>query len=215
MKKEIINLKVYISLLTILYIGLFAYLIITTTELAPEYMIILPPVIFNIIVNFVIFINEEAGIKIVPALAAFTLMMGAVSVNVICLVGAIVLFVGWFKYYKVYIAEKKAKKVYNVEINENQYNNETIPEELPDMVVDGYITKVLFDPNYQGAQPYSIEIEYYLGDHIYTFEVGGFERDITPEIDAKDLRHIPVFLQHGSPDLAQIDEEALRHNLNN
>lgn len=215
MKKEIINLKVYISLLTILYIGFFAYLIITTTELAPEYMLILPPVIFNIIVNFVIFINEEAGIKIVPALATFTLMMGAISVNVICLVGAIVLFVGWFKYYKIYIEEKKSKKEKNIEVNENQYTNETIPEELPDMVVDGYITKVLFDPDYQGTQPYSIEIEYYLGDHIYTFEVGGFERDITPEIDAKDLRHIPVFLQHGSPDLAQIDEEALRHNLNN
>lgn len=83
------------------------------------------------------------------------------------------------------------------------------------MVVDGYITRVLIDPNYQGTQPYSIEIEYYLGDHIYTFEVSGFERDITSELDAKDLRHIPVFLQHGLPDLAQIDEEALRYNLNN
>lgn len=215
MKKEIINLKVYISLLSILYIGFFTYLIITKTELAPEYMLILPPVILNIIANLVIFANEDAGIKIVPALAAFTLMMGAISVNVICLVGAIVLFVGWFKYYKIVVNEKKSQKEEKVEINENQYNNEPIPEELPDMVVDGYITRVLIDPNYQGTQPYSIEIEYYLGDHIYTFEVSGFERNITSELDAKDLRHIPVFLQHGSPDLAQIDEEALRYNLNN
>lgn len=111
MKKEIINLKVYISLLSILYVGFFAYLIITETELAPEYMLILPPVILNIIANIVIFANEDAGIKIVPALAGFTLMMGAVSVNVICLVGAIVLLVGWFKYYKIVVNEKNLKKM--------------------------------------------------------------------------------------------------------
>ena len=121
MKKEIINLKVYISLLSILYVGFFAYIIITKTTLAPEYILILPPVILNIITNIIIFANEDAGIKIVPALAAFTLMMGAISINVICLVGAIVLFVSWFKYYKIV---SPGGNIQYIMVSLNQYGKE-------------------------------------------------------------------------------------------
>jgi len=212
MKKEIINIKVYISVLSLLYIGLLIYYLLTQNTIPEEYVFIILTVIFNIIVNLIILANTEIGIIIIPYLAVFTLVTGALSVNAICLIGAIVLLVGLVRYYRAFLIEVKSRKNID-EVKDNQYINKVIPEELPDMVVDGYITKVLFDSSYQGDRPYSIEIEYYLGKHVYTFEVSGFERDITIDLDVKNLRHIPVFLQHGSPDLAQIDEESLRYHL--
>ena len=211
MKKEIINLKVYVSLITVLYLAYFIYIAFTKGELTFEQGLVIPAILYNLFVNILLIAKEEIGIKQILPLAATSLLFGAVSVNIIALIGAVVLFVGYYRYYVTHKLEKNnaAEPV----IIDNQYSNEEIPEELPDMIVDGYITNVIFDSNYQGERPYSVEIEYYLGEHVYSFQVGGFDHDISTELDVKNLRHIPVFLQHGSPDLAQIDEEALRKNI--
>ena len=211
MKKEIVNLKVYVSLLTLLYLAYFIYIAITKGEISIEQGFILPVILYNLLVNIMLIAKEEIGVKQILPLAAISLLFGAVSVNIIALIGAVVLFVGYYRYYVAHKLEKNnaAEPV----IIDKQYSNEEIPEELPDMIVDGYITNVIFDSNYQGERPYSVEIEYYLGEHVYSFQVGGFDRDVSTELDVKNLRHIPVFLQHGSPDLAQIDEEALRRNI--
>lgn len=211
MKKEIINLKVYVSLLTLLYLAYFIYIALTKGELTFEQGFILPAILYNLFVNIMIIAKEEIGVKQILPLAGTSLLFGAVSVNLVALIGAVVLFIGYYRYYVVRKLEKNiaAEPV----IINNSYSNEETSEELPDMVVDGYITNVIFDPNYQGERPYSIEIEYYLGEHVYSFQVGGFDHDISTELDVKNLRHIPVFLQHGSPDLAQIDEEALRRSI--
>ena len=211
MKKEIINLKVYVSLITVLYLAYFIYIAFTKGELTFEQGLVIPAILYNLFVNIMIIAKEEITIKQIPILAGISLVFGALSFNLVALIGAVVLFIGYYRYCVMQKLEKNI--VVEPIIIDKSSGNEEKSEELPDMVVDGYITNVIFDPNYQGERPYSIEIEYYLGEHVYSFQVGGFDRDITTELDVKNLRHIPVFLQHGSPDLAQIDEEALRRSI--
>lgn len=208
MKKEIISLKVYVSLLTILYIAMFCYVIIAGMTLNYSITLMGVVVIFNIITNVLLLTNEEVGLKLVLPLAIISLSLGAVTINVIALVGSVVMFIGIYRLHIAHHIENGEE-----EITLEEPNLET--GQLLDTIVDGYITQVIFDPTYQGEKPYSIEIEYHLGNHIYSFIVGGFDRDITIDLDMKNLRNIPVFLQHGSPDLAQIDEEALRYNIDN
>ena len=106
MKKEIVNLKVYVSLLTLLYLAYFIYIAITKGEISIEQGFILPVILYNLLVNIMLNAKEEIGVKQILPLAAISLLFGAVSVNIIALIGAVVLFVGYYRYYVAHKLEK-------------------------------------------------------------------------------------------------------------
>lgn len=80
------------------------------------------------------------------------------------------------------------------------------------IVVNGYIKDVVFDAT---SQVYYLEIEYNFEGDTYVFYYRGFNVDITPILDQKDLRKINVYLPGNSPEFAQIDEELLLYRINN
>lgn len=92
---------------------------------------------------------------------------------------------------------------------ENNYN--TMYEDNG-IVVNGYINNVLYNPE---INKYCLEIVYPFEGEQYVFYYRNITRDITYELDTKNLRKINVYLPNGSPDYAQIDEELLWYMIEN
>ncbi|MBQ7105666.1 MAG: hypothetical protein IJN90_07410 [Bacilli bacterium] len=92
---------------------------------------------------------------------------------------------------------------------ENNYN--TMYEDNG-IVVNGYINNVLYNPE---IDKYCLEIIYTFEGEQYVFYYRNITRDITYELDAKNLRKINVYLPNNSPEYAQIDEELLWYMIEN
>lgn len=89
-------------------------------------------------------------------------------------------------------------------IANNEYNNDTV-------VVDGYILGCVKNED----STYSVEIEYIINNDAYVFYVGKFERDVMDIVNSKNIKQIPVFLEHGSPEFARIDEKGFMDIIGN
>lgn len=79
-------------------------------------------------------------------------------------------------------------------------------------VVNGYINDVLYNPE---INQYCLEITYFYEGEQYVFYYRNIDRDITYELDTKNLRKINVYLPNNSPEFAQIDEELLWYMIEN
>jgi len=94
---------------------------------------------------------------------------------------------------------------FNYSYNDNQDVSSNVS-----MLVDGYITDVIFDNQ---TQSYFLEIRYQYCNELYTFYIGDFYYDVSSILDSRNLRDIKVYIETNNPELARIDEENLRRNL--